>query len=43
VSVEIATYQDSPGAEVDSMDGQEVEEFCARPREELLDTSTPFS
>lgn len=43
VSAKIAGYQDSPQAVLDTIDRQEVEEFCAALKRELLDTSKPFS
>ncbi|MEI6305901.1 MAG: recombinase family protein [Deltaproteobacteria bacterium] len=43
IAIKIATYQVSPKAIVDAIDKTEVEEFCAKLREELLDTSKPFN
>ena len=43
IAIKIATYQVSPEAVVDSIDRKEVEEFCAKLKAELLDTSKPFS
>ena len=43
IAIKIATYQVSPKAIVDAIDKEEVNSFCAKLREELLDTSKPFS
>ena len=43
VAAKITNYQDSPHAIVETIDRREVEGFCARLREQLLDTSKPFS
>lgn len=43
VSARVASFQTSPRAVVESLDARVVEAFCSKLRNELLDTTKPFS